>query len=289
MILVGTSDGLYELDGGPARRIIDGEIRATGGGWVIAGRDIVSLGTGRRVGLDGPSPECVVPVDGGALVGTAEARLFRVSAADWTVGPVRGFDAIPTRDEWYTPWGAPPDTRCLSVGADGDWLVNVHVGGVWRSADSGESWTEIVPPGKDVHQVIADGGSVIAAAAAGFGRSDDGGANWSWSTAGLHADYCRAVAAAEGHELVTASTGPGTRRGALYRRPAGSAEPFERCMAGLPDWFGYNLDTFQLAADGAVVLLGTREGNLYVSEDSGSTFSTLMTDLPAVRCVAIDV
>src|SRR5581483_984999 len=89
---------------------------------------------------------------------------------------VRSFDDIPTRSEWYTPWGGPPDTRSLTVTADGTPLVNVHVGGVWRGDADG--WNEVIDVDSDTHQVLAsvdDPSVVIAAASVGFGSSHDGG------------------------------------------------------------------------------------------------------------------
>ena len=47
---------------------------------------------------------------------------------------------------------------------------------------------------------------------------------------------------------MTASTGPFTEHGAVYGRPLDATGPFERCHAGLPDWFEDNIDTFQIAA-----------------------------------------
>ena len=204
------------------------------------------------------------------------------------LAPVESFDRIETRDGWYTPWGAPPDTRSLAAGPDGTLLVNVHVGGVWRgTADGG--WTEVVDVDADTHQVVADAerGIVVAAAAIGFGRSVDGGVSWEWAADGLHATYCRAVAIAGDTTLVTASTGPGSRQGAVYRRPLHDDGPFEKCGTGLPEWFPFNLDTGQLAAAGDEVVLGTADGRVYRSADAGATWALVADDLPAVRTVSI--
>ena len=123
-----------------------------------------------------------------------------------------------------------------------------------------------------------------------MGQSLDGGATWTWNTKGLHASYCRAVTIAEGWMLVTASDGPGAKRGAVYRRPLDQPDaPFEGCGGSthgvLPKFFPYNVDTFELAAAGELVVVGTPSGELYLSDDAGGTWNQLNVTLPGVRCV----
>ena len=193
------------------------------------------------------------------------------------------------RDQWYTPWGGPPDTRSITVTPDGTPLVNVHVGGVWRGEDDG-TWREVVDVENDTHQVLAAGDGtevVVAAAAVGFGQSEDGGRTFAWSTEGLHDTYCRAVAVADDVVLVTASTGPFTKHGAVYVRPLDGGDRFTRCDNGLPEWFEGNIDTFQLAARESVVALGTDDGRVFVSQDAGTSWDLAAAGLGAVRCVAI--
>ena len=140
--------------------------------------------------------------------------------------------------------GAPPDLRSLTMGEAG-LFAGVHVGGVWRRDP--DQWIEVVPAEADDHQVLADGNTVAVAAAVGVGQSSDGGNTWRWSTEGLHAKYCRAVALAEGWLLASASTGPATHEAAVYRRPVDDPEqPLVPCggTSGLPARFPHNIDTF---------------------------------------------
>jgi hypothetical protein len=294
MLLVGTADGLLDLDldGTEQRRALSGaDVASVSGDWAVADDLVVALDTGVAVQLpDGLLPRCVVAVDGGrALVGTSDARLVEVGGPD---GPSRdeSFDAVPSRSEWSTPWGAPPDTRSLALGHGGPY-AGVHVGGVWRRSETG--WVELVRPEADDHQVVYADGMLAVAAAVGVGQSVDGGRSWHWSDTGLHGSYCRAVAIAEGWLLATASTGPGTREGAVYRRPLDDPEaPFARCGddadgpdGGLPRAFPYNIDTFEVAAAGPLVAVGTPTGEVHLSEDSGDTWRTAASALPGVRCV----
>jgi hypothetical protein len=268
-VLITTAEGDFRLHDG-AVAPFDGE-------------QVGSSATVARV--DG---NCFAPFDGQTLVGTDEAHVFLVDAHGHS-SLVESFDEIPGRDHWYTPWGAPAATRSLTVTADGVPLVNVHVGGVWRGDQKLRSWTEVVPVDDDTHQVLAAeaGPLVVVAAAVGFGWSVDDGQTYRWTTDGLHASYCRAVAVAGDHALVSASTGPFTKQSAVYRRLVDSTEPFERCRSGLPEWFDFNIDTFQLSASDGSVAIGTEDGDVFLSEDAGSTWSLAAKDLPAIRSVTL--
>jgi hypothetical protein len=288
MLLVGTADGLLDLalDGTVERRTLAGaDVTAVSGDWAVANHWVMSLDTGAAVELpDALAPRCVLALEGGgALVGTTDARLVEVGGPE---GAARDplFDAIPTRKAWSTPWGGPPDTRSLALGSRGR-FAGVHVGGVWRRQAAG--WIEVVPAEADDHQVACAGDTVVVAAAVGVGQSDDGGDTWHWSHQGLHAPYCRAVALADGWLLASASTGPATSEGAVYRRPIDQPEsPLVRCDQGIPAAFPHNVNTFELAAAGSLVAVGTPTGELHLSDDAGATWRTIATALPGVRCVA---
>jgi hypothetical protein len=291
MIVTGTADGLFEigLDGAIRRQALPGtEVRAVSGDWAIADDRVVSLADGKTVDLPpGLLPHCLLGVaGGGCLVGTSGARLFEVGQGE--ARAVDSFDAIPQRHAWSTPWGGPPDTRSMAALADG-LLVNVHVGGVWRS--SPEGWSELVAAGHDVHQIVADDTTVVAAGGDGVGVSLDGGATWRWSAEGLHAPYCRAATIADGFVLVAASTGPATTHASVYRRPLdASGKPFEPCGGsnplGLPAGFKRNIDTFQLASAGELVAVATPTSELYLSDDSGENWLRINDTLPGIHCVA---
>jgi hypothetical protein len=294
MLLVGTADGLLDLalDGTQERRTLPGaDVACVSGDWAIAGGWVMALDSGTAVELpDGLAPRSILALDGGrALVGTTDARVVQVGGPE---GPARDllFDGVPTRLGWSTPWGGPPDTRSLALGPAGPY-AGVHVGGVWRRGSVG--WVEVVPAEADDHQVVYAHDVLAVAAGIGVGQSDDGGDSWHWSDDGLHGRYSRAVAVAEGWLVATASTGPATTEAAVYRRPlADPAAPFTRCGVegngngnGLPRSFPHNIDTFELAAAGPLVAVGTPTGELYLSDDSAATWRTIATALPGVRCL----
>jgi hypothetical protein len=216
-------------------------------------------------------------------IGTAGAHLLRF--ADGTLAPMPAFDEAPSRAAWHTPWGGPPDTRWIDA-QEGRLFVNVHVGGILVSEDDGASWRATLDLDVDVHQVSVDGGGIVWAAtgAAGLGESRDHGRSWSFHTEGLHGTYLRAAVPCGDGIVVTASSGPHSRDGAVYRS---DGERFTPCNGALPTRFAGNLDTGRLAAYGETAALAGLDGRLYVSDDAGHTFRVAATDLPPVREVLV--
>jgi hypothetical protein len=295
-VLIGTEDGLHEL-GRRERHELAGRavtaLAGDGGQWwaILDGRTVaVRAGDGvwdERATLADRTLTCLAVPPGGVLVGTAGASLLRLAGGALIWLPA--FETVTGREAWYTPWGDPPDTRSLAVDRAETIYANVHVGGVVRSTDGGRSWEPTLDIEADVHQVLAHPerpGHVVAASAVGLQTTADAGATWQTVTDGLHATYLRAVAVAADGVLVSASTGPGGRRSALYRR-ARAGGPLERCRSGLPEWLGDNVDTHCLAAQGRSVVFGTEDGRVFASTDGGRGFGLLAKGLAPVRCVAL--
>jgi hypothetical protein len=291
-LLVGSNTGIHTVGDG-AHYLQDAAVVALaaessrlwalgGDGGILRSED----GDWERVaGMTGPAGRCLLATEEGLLVGTAQARLFRLRRD--VLEPVDAFDQVPGREDWYTPWGGPPDTRSMALDAAGSVYANVHVGGIVRSTSDG-SWEPTIDIDRDVHQVVSHPertGRVFAATAYGLADSADGGDTWDVSDDGLHGSYARAAAVAGDVLLLTASTGPFTNQAAIYRRPVDAAGPFQRCTSGLPEWFGANLDTYCLAARDHRVAVGTAEGEVWVSEDQGQTWERAATGLGEISAV----
>ncbi len=295
-ILVGTTDGLHQLDESRNIHFAGHEVRSLekseSGWWAIIDRqEIWWTNTASKWIQIGSVDEslranCLLPTTSGLLIGTSEARLFTLQ--DISIEQVLSFDKAPGRENWYTPWGAPADVRSISTNSSGTVYVNVHVGGIIRSADGGKSWKPTIDMHADVHQVLfdIDSGLLLTASALGLAISNDDGESWQFYTEGLHGTYLRAVAVANRMILVTASTGPRTSQAAVYRKPLSDINHFERCQQGLPEWFPDNINTFCLVASGSRVVFGTAEGSVYLSSDEGQSWNLVANDLPPVRCVA---
>ena len=286
-VLVGTEAGLFEVGTDRAVAFEGRDVRAVSGPWALVEGKVASRMGGAEVAVPGPRPTCLAGTEGSPpWVGTEDAHLLRV---DGQVAPVESFETAEGRDKWYTPWGGPPAVRSVSITPLGSVLVNVHVGGILRSDDDGASWQPTIDIDSDVHQVLGvAGGVAVAACAYGLATSADDGLTWNVDDDGLHASYSRAVAVSGDTVLLTASSGPGGHQSAVYRRPLGGAGAFERCRAGLPEWFEGNVDTAWLAGgpDGTAAC-ATRDGSVYVSADEGATWDVAATGLPAVRCVTL--
>ncbi len=291
-ILVATRDGVHTLDQRGhdaavehAGRSVTAVVRDGPQLWAILDREQVwhapDEGEWRHVAtLEGVAATCIAMTDA-IHVGSSKARLFRLT--DGALEPVEAFDAAEGRDSWYTPWGGPPDTRSISEWGD-DVYVNVHVGGVLHTEDSGRTWNPTIDIDADVHQVATAGGLVLAAGARGLSTSTDKGATWSLRTDGLDARYSRAVVVCGDQVLLSASEGPRGGRAGVYRADlAGGA--FERCRTGLPEWFDENIDTYCLDAlnDGSYAAFGTADGRVYGSDDGGLRWLELITGLPSVQ------
>jgi hypothetical protein len=301
-IVVATASGIRTYDGGgeeQARELEGHDIRALAPeSWeqlwaVVDERQVWRRDGGweRVAAIEGLDAMCLADTranpEGGILVGTSQARLARIGA-DAKVEFLDAFDRAPGRDQWFTPWGGPPDTRTITEDGENVY-VNVHVGGVLRSRDQGATWEPTIEIGADVHQVATGAGRVYAAGARGLSVSADGGASWQLHADGLHARYCRAVAICGGHVLLSASEGPNSSgRAALYRSDLDAAR-LDRCREGLPEWFRGNLDSGCVDAlpDGSLAAFGSENGELYVSTDEGATWRPLASGLGRVASVRV--
>jgi hypothetical protein len=279
---IGTAEGLVEPPHGVT---VTGPTRVFADAVLCADGRVLWYRDGAWAELaSGPEMLCAVDAPGGLLIGTEGAHLTRVGADG--LERLESFERTPGREEWYTPWGGPPETRSLTRTDDNVLLANVHVGGIPRSDDLGRSWHPTIDIETDVHQVRAITGRpdlVVAAASVGWCRSDDSGLTWRVSAEGLHATYCRAVALAGDAVIVSASEGPRGRTSALYRRGLESSAPFER----VTDWIKGNVDTHALDALGDQVVFGTRAGVVWQSLDAGTTWEILLDDLAPVTSVSL--
>ncbi|MGH9156724.1 MAG: WD40/YVTN/BNR-like repeat-containing protein [Acidimicrobiales bacterium] len=291
-VRIGTSTGLVDAAGARPVAHRGQDVMAVAGAWaVVNGHEVVAEDGRRAPPVEVSRLACLAHLDVGGggdrmLAGTADAHLYRVSPR--TVERLVSFDDAEGRHRWYTPWGGPPAARSIAVSEGGTVLVNVHVGGILRSTDDCRSWQATIDLDHDVHQVVAGPGFVLAACAAGLAVSDDDGRSWRIVDDGLAATYARAVAVSGETVLLSASTGPLGEQSGVYRRPLNSDQPFERCRAGLPEWFDGNIDTFWLDGrpDGTAAFT-TAGGDIFTTADEGVTWEQMATRVPGPRCLAL--
>jgi hypothetical protein len=241
---------------------------------------------------------CCVAVGNVIYVGTDDARVLRIDA-DGELEQLRGFDAVAGRETWYAGSaiingqrvGPPLGIRSITATSDGAViLANVHVGGVPRSTDGGVTWQPTIDVDSDVHEVRAHPtrpAIVMAAAAIGLGASRDGGVTWDVQHEGLHASYCSAVAFSGDDVLVSASVDHFAAQGAVYRRRVDEQVSLVAVGEGLPAWTDGIVDTGCIATGGSAVALADRRGNLYVSVDTGRSWSRRASGVPSPSSVLI--
>ncbi|MBV9389972.1 MAG: hypothetical protein JOZ78_26415 [Chroococcidiopsidaceae cyanobacterium CP_BM_ER_R8_30] len=297
LVIAGTSNGLLFLNSEQHVELEGYSISdlafSQEGLWAIANRNSVwhrnSNGEWHQVALmNDLQLNCILSIKGAILVGTSGACLLQI--ADGSTTRINCFESVEGREEWYTPWGAPPDVRSLAVGQSGELYVNVHVGGILRSYDRGQSWQPTINIDADVHEVRTVPNYpdlVLAATAQGLAMSQDRGNNWSFDRTNLHSDYSRAVAVCGETILMTASTGPRTTKAAIYRRSINQPGTFEKCERGLPVWFSDNINTRTLATTGNFAAFGTSDGQIFLSNDAGLTWQQIAAKSTAICCLKL--
>nr|WP_245698686.1 glycosyl hydrolase [Halopelagius longus] len=172
--------------------------------------------------------------------GTHPAHLYVSEDGGDSWNELEGFQALPSREEWYTPRHR-NEAHIRSLGAHPDVpdrvIAGVEVGGVHVSGDRGETWTERRDGVQDdVHHVlIRDSKEYIASCGDGLYRTTDAGRSWTRLDEELSHRYFREATIHDGR-LYTAAA----------RSPPGT-------------WEGES---------GAA-------GGLFVSEDGGETFASV--------------
>jgi hypothetical protein len=210
-----------------------------------------------------------------------EAALLRISAAG-EVERLVGFDHVQGRKDWFA--GGPPlGVRGLTATADGAALLAaVHVGGVPRSTDWGESWAPTIPVMFDVHEARAHPstpGLIAAATAVGLCVSNDSGITWRVLTEGLEIANSLAVAVMDDEILFSIQDGPFAKRSQIWRWKIGG-ERLEQVRDGLPEWLEGKVDTNWIATSQGRAAVLDGGGNLWLSEIGSSGWQRIATGLP---------
>lgn len=296
LVIAGTSNGLLFIDSTQYVELEGYSITALAlsqdGLWAIADRNSIwhrdPNGEWHQVAaINDLRLNCILPIEDAVLVGTSQAHLLRITD-DGSTNRINCFEAVEGRSQWYTPWGGPPDVRSMAVGQSGELYVNVHVGGILRSDDQGQSWQPTIDFHADVHEVRtipARQDLVLAATAEGLAISQDRGNSWSFDRTNLHANYSRAVAVCGETILMTVSMGPSGAKAAIYRRPLDEPGTFEKCEPGLPEWLKDNINTGTLATFRNMAAFGTCDGQIFFSNDAGLTWKQIAASLPEILCV----
>lgn len=255
----------------------------------------------------GPSAPDVV------WAGTEPGALFRSGDGGETFEFVRSLWDHPQRPEWNAGFGGQAVHTVLTDPRDpASVLVAVSTGGVYRTADGGQSWApsnsgikaEFFPEpypefGQCVHKVARDAvdpDRLYLQNHGGVYRSDDAGTTWAEIGKGLPADFGFAVAThprRAGVAYVYPVIDGGDRFPPNHHcrayRTEDAGESWTELSAGLPNVPHYGIvlrDALRTDdADPAGVYFGTRNGEVYASADEGESWQLAASHLPDVLCV----
>jgi hypothetical protein len=246
--------------------------------------------------------------------GTIPGGLFRSAdrADSWEL--VRPLWDHPSRREWFGGGYDFPGLHSVTVdprSADGV-LVGISCGGVWRTADGGQSWepgqglrNAYMPPERAYDPVVQDPHRLARCGAEpdvvwcqhhnGVFRSVDGGSTFTEIAERPPSTFGFAVAA-HPHDPLTAWFAPAVADEVrvpvdgrlVVSRTRDGGESFDVLGTGLPDRDAYHL-VYRHALDvddsGERLAMASTTGSLWVSEDTGDSWRHVTSALPPVACV----
>jgi hypothetical protein len=225
----------------------------------------------------------VSPVDGALYAGCEPSMLFvsRDRGGSWR--ELESLREIPSAPTWSfppRPWTSHVRWIAPSPHDAGLLLVGIELGGVMRSEDGGETWSDHRPGAQlDCHSLAwhpTSPGRAYEAAGGGAAWSSDGGATWAAADQGRDRHYTWALAVDPDDPdrwYVSASTGPFAAHGrngaeaVVYRwHGAGPWEPLD----GLPRPLDHMPYAFAFVA--GQLLMGLSDGTVYASADAGDSW-----------------
>lgn len=220
----------------------------------------------------------------------------------------------PSRAEWFG--GGFDDPAIHSIVTDPrspDRLaVAISCGGAWTTADGGASWevgtgmaAAYMPPGRAEDPTIQDPHRVVRSPAdpdvlwtqhhCGIYRSIDDGRTWSEITEAGPSTFGFAVAA-HPHDADTAWFVPAIADEEripvdgkfVVTRTRDGGKTFDVLDRGLPEGRSWDLvyrHAFDVDGTGERLAMGSTTGNLWVSEDSGDSWTLVNAHLPPIAVV----
>jgi hypothetical protein len=244
--------------------------------------------------------------------GTIPGGLFRSTDGGSSWELVRSLWDHPKRVFWFGGGAEYPGIHSICVDPrDGRRVaVGVSCGGVWMTADGGESWecradgmfAEYMPPEQRFNPVIQDPHRVVRCLAApecywaqhhnGVFRTTDGGASWH-EVKGLKPSSFGFAVAVHPHEPNTAWFVPAVKDEkripvdgqVVVSRTRDGGQTCEVLYRGLPQEDAYDL-VFRHALDvdetGDRLAMGSTTGSLWVSDDRGDSWQSLSHHLPPI-------
>ncbi|MGH3497242.1 MAG: WD40/YVTN/BNR-like repeat-containing protein [Nocardioidaceae bacterium] len=244
--------------------------------------------------------------------GTQPSALFRSTDRGETFSMVRSLWDHPHRTEWGAGFGGQAIHTIVPNAVDKDKMaVAMSTGGVYRTADGGESWSPanvgikayFFPDpwpefGQCVHKVASHPSSpdrMFAQNHHGVYRTDDGGDKWESIADGLPSDFGFAMVVHPRrpdtiYNFPLVADGERIPPGAKARvwRSDDAGETWLELAKGLPDRFFSAVMRDAMCVDGADpagVYFGSRDGSVFASHDDGDSWALAGDHFPDVLTV----
>ncbi|MDQ3507727.1 MAG: hypothetical protein M3494_06905 [Actinomycetota bacterium] len=217
----------------------------------------------------------VSPVDRAVYAGTEPSSLFASRDGGDSWRELEGLKNLPSAPTWSfppRPWTSHVRAIALSHTDPSLIVAGIELGGIVRSADSGETWQDQRPGAvADCHSLATHpeaSNTVFEAGGTGFAESGDFGESWRQSTDGLEMRYAWGLAVSpEDPEriYISAASGPMRAHGegftdaAIYERRSGAWTPILEHLREFP---------YALATDSSGSLYaGFGDGGIHVKEN----------------------
>jgi photosystem II stability/assembly factor-like uncharacterized protein len=240
----------------------------------------------------------VSPADGALYAGTEPSKLFvsRDEGRSWR--ELEALQQIPSRPSWSfppRPWTSHVRSITPSPYNAQLLLAGIELGGLMRSEDSGETWSDHRPGAqKDVHALAwhpTAPGRAYEAGGGGAAWSHDHGLSWQPADSGRDRHYTWALAVdpddpddwyiSANISARLAHYGGQSAEAYIYRWRG--TEPWEPLGGGLPN----PLDSFPyaLAMSATSMFAGLRNGGIYQSDDRGDSWHQIEVSGDSPGCV----
>jgi hypothetical protein len=273
-------------------------------------------------GKDGPSVSLIWTLAAGGAdqpgwiwAGTIPGGLFlsKDRGESWSL--VESLWSVPERTQWFGGGYDEPGihTVCVDPGDSSRLTVGVSCGGVWLSADAGESWqlggaglrNEYLPPDMTETRALQDVHRLAQCPAApqmlwcqhhnGIFRTEDGGVNFTEIETAQPSAFGFAVAV-HPRDPATAWFVPAVKdecrvpvdQKMVVSRTRDGGKTFEQLSNGLPPAPAFDLvyrHCLDIDGVGERLAMGSTTGNLWVGDDGGDRWTPVTSHLPPIAQV----